>query len=157
MENLIPAGLDQDTFIKQLLAERQAVQEQLAEYKLKEKIEAENRELRESIRKEPRAGSIRNTLVLRRTSDHDKMAPARDILAYLDLYDQKEAAKTGSKKTRVSDTEINVYHDLKAQGITDITPKMVKDIVEGKGGTVDANDDDAEHDTDQALETEVVH
>lgn len=155
MENLIPAGMDQNTFIKQLLAERQAVQEQLAEYQTKEKLAAENQKLRELFRKEKRGISTRNTLVLRRTAGHDNIAPHRDIFAYLDLYDQKEEARTDTKKIRVSDAEISAYHDLKAQGISKITPDMVKKFIESKGGTVDTNED-AEHDPDQVLEPEVV-
>lgn len=146
---------DQD-FINRLLAERDAAKQQLAEYQAKEKIAAENHALSERIRKEPRSISTRNTLVLRRTPSHDVIAPARDILAYLDLYDQKEDARTDTKKIRVSDIEINAYHDLKAQGASVVTIKMVKDIMDakGKGNTPDTNDEETEQDTDQVLESE---
>lgn len=130
-------------YVKKILAEHEAAMKQIAEYKKKELIDKENFELRERYRKEPRAISTRNTLVLRRTPDHDKIAPTRDVLAYLELYDKKDPAKAKAegKKVHVSDEEIKVYHDLKVQGVANITPEMVKGIIEGKGGTVDIEDD----------------
>lgn len=128
-------------YIKMILAERDAAMKLVSEYKKQEQIEKENFELRERYRKEPRAISTRNTLVLRRTPNHDKIAPVRDVLDYIEYYDIKAEVTADKKKIRVSDEEIKVYQDLKAEGAKNITQDMVKQIIEAKGGKTDGEDD----------------
>jgi len=88
-------------YIKMILAERDAAMQKIGEYQKQEQIDRENRELRERYRKEPRATSTRNTLVLRRTANHDKIAPTRDVLDYLELYDKKDPVKARAESRKM--------------------------------------------------------
>lgn len=121
----------------QVIAELEAMRQELAEYKKRERIENENRAMADRMRREPRFLPTRNTLVLRRTPKHDIIAPARDVFSYIEIYDMKDAKKKENTKVRVSEEEIKTYQALVAEGVQSITPELIKNIIEGKGGKVD--------------------
>lgn len=126
-------------------------------------VEEENRELRriealrkgeEALKEERKKESkrfipTRNTLVLRRTSDHELIAPARDVLDYLKVYDLYEPLTKKGKKTKVSDADIKSYQDLRDEGVNprEITAKMLKDrtgdeVDKDQKDSIEEEDDD---------------
>lgn len=118
--------------LQKFLAEFEAMKAKAAEleaenkvFKDKEAKKKEEESLKKKIKDEARFFPVRNTLVLRRTTDHDLIAPARDVFDYIELYDLKKPVTAEGKKTKVSEDELKVYQELKAEGFTDITPKMV--------------------------------
>lgn len=111
------------------------VEEENREFRRLEALRLEEEGLKERIAQTPNFYSTRNTLVLRRTPDHELIAPARDVFAYLGIYKLRHP-KDG-KGTRVSDKEIEAYRQLMDEGTkeSDITLKMIDERVspESKG------------------------
>ena len=109
------------------------VDQENREFQEKERLRKEDEALRDWARKEPRFTSTRNTLVLRRTPNHNEIAPRRHVRAYLELFDMNDPETPKGKKTRVSEDELTVYQELKEEGVENITPAMVKEKLKASG------------------------
>jgi len=135
----------------ELIAWAQKTDEENRKLRLQEEMRQEEKALKEEIKKEKRAIPTRNTLVLRRTPDHESIAPARDVLAYLKVYDLKQPHTETGKKTKVSDEEINAYQMLKADGLAekDITVEMIAGRVKGEPVAQTEEEEDASEMEDQ--------
>lgn len=142
-------------------------QEEIIELAKKlEKLEEENRVLRqaeelrqeeEALKEERKKESkrfipTRNTLVLRRTKNHEKIAPTRDVLDYLKVYDLKAPTTEEGKKTKVSDDEIAAYQALEAEGVQNITVEMISGRVATNGEEKAPSNADAEEEDSSTME-----
>lgn len=87
-------------------------QEEVAEYKawLASKKQRRIAELKKDHEKIFEAR--RTTLVLRRVKKHEEIAPDEHVLAYILLYQMRDAVTDEGKKVVVADDEVKAYLDL---------------------------------------------
>lgn len=88
---------------------------------------------------EPRFSQTKNILVLRRCPNPDELAPARTVFDHIDVQELKREAKDDLKRITVSEKELMAYQSMKAEGIKDITYKMIADRLKKTGHNAEAD------------------
>ncbi|APG25962.1 hypothetical protein [Syntrophotalea acetylenica] len=114
--------------IIELAKKLEKLEEENRAYRLAEELRQEEEALKEERKKESkRFLPTRNTLVLRRTPNHEVIAPTRDVLDYLNVYDLKAPLTDEGKKTKVSEEELKTYQGLVTEGVQNITVEMISE------------------------------
>lgn len=109
-----------------------ALAAQNEELKQKEERRQEEVSLKAKIDDEPRFGSFRNNLVLRRTPSHEVIAPARDVFYLIEVADLKKKHYPDNKRIYVSDREFATFLTMKAEDIPNITYPMLDERMKSK-------------------------